>query len=757
MKHSFRKNYIFPIHMIDPVPPITNSINPTGTIIDIADVTLAPTAFSWAQGVSGDFATASNWTPAGVPGPANDVTIIAKGTYTVTSSADEIVDTLTIANKNVTLLVTGPSNYSTFTMTNGGTNDGTIELGNLAVLNEGTPSGTASFTNAGSIDLSTTSSVFFVEGNVSLQGNGDLNLDGGDITSDSPASGVGFPATLSNASRIIGIGDIGDGVTNLTLVNQSTGIIDATGADALTIVAVPGGTVDVNSGILESTNPNDLVSVGGLILSQDLTIDNQNGIIEAHGANTQVDLDNATIVGGTLETSGSNAVIQTVSGHTSTFDGTQSGNPVDVAGHVLVVDNSDLALMGTINNTGVITVTSSNPINGGDVTRLIINGDVTLDGDGHVTLGDNANNFIQANPVLPASQSDLANVDNVISGGGGIFVSLSNQGIVDANDSTPLILAGVTGGGPDTNAGLTEATQGGTLLIQSVIDNYLGSTNGTVEAANGSTVGLENATIIDGLVTIKNGGIIEGEQGSNLISGAAVTNAGMLGAEGANLTVIGNVTNTSGTLDANNATLVVDGTVSGGKATIEGTGESEFRGPSSASVTIGVSTDAILKLDNPSTFTGTVSGLGTGAYIDLTNINFADDPTLSYSSKSHVLTVTDHVAGVTDTVTLKGTVGSFSDQSDGSGGTLITDPPSTNTVAVSHDQDSFVFAPHLGENGVSNANVHNDVLDLAHLEFAELAALMSQDNHDGALDLTAHDANDHLAAATAQHFHHFLV
>ena len=91
----------------------------------------------WARGVSGDFATASNWDPAEVPGPANDATIGAKGTYTVTSSVDETVDSLTIANKNVTLLISGASNYSTFTMTSGGINNGTIELGNLAVLNEG--------------------------------------------------------------------------------------------------------------------------------------------------------------------------------------------------------------------------------------------------------------------------------------------------------------------------------------------------------------------------------------------------------------------------------------------------------------------------------------------------------------------------------------------------------------------------------------------------------------------------------------------
>ena len=159
-------------------------------------------------------------------------------------------------------------------------------------------------------------------------------------------------------------------------------------------------------------------------------------------------------------------------------------------------------------------------------------------------------------------------------------------------------------------------------------------------------------------------------------------------------------------------------------------------------------------------FTGTVSGLNTGGFIDLTNINFADNPTLSYSSKTHVLTVTDNVSHVTDTITFKGAVGSFSAQSDGSGGTFITDPPpAANTVAVSHDQ--FVFAPNLGENGgkATNANVqHNEPIDFLHQggELADLAALMVQAHAEGAHLMAAPDAIDmhHAAALTA---HHSLV
>ena len=218
------------------------------------------------------------------------------------------------------------------------------------------------------------------------------------------------------------------------------------------------------------------------------------------------------------------------------------------------------------------------------------------------------------------------------------------------------------------------------------------------------------------------------------------------------------------TLDANNATLVIDGAVSGGKATLEGTGQIEFGGASSAKVTSAANSDAILKLDHqsvgdPSAFTGTVSGLNTGGFIDLTNINFADNPTLSYSSKTHVLTVTDNVSHVTDTIKFVGVVGSFSAQSDGSGGTFISDPPpaATNMVTVSHDQ--FVFASPLGENGgkATNANVqHNEPIDFPHQggEFVDLAALMAQAHAEGAHLMAAPDAIDmhHAAALAAHHF-----
>ncbi len=283
------------------------------------------------------------------------------------------------------------------------------------------------------------------------------------------------------------------------------------------------------------------------------------------------------------------------------------------------------------------------------------------------------------------------------------------QGVVEATGEKSEVTLGFNlSSGNDINAGLITAVHSGTVVFQDVFG--LDNTNGTIMAGHGSTVALEDASIDGGLITILRGGLLHSEpHGSadslSTITGAVITNAGTIGAEGANLTVNGDVAST-GNLDANNATLVIDGAVSGGQATLEGTGEIEFGGPSAARVTFAANSNAMLKLDDPLKFTGTIFGLTTGDSLDLTNINFADSPTLSYSKKTHVLSVTDSVLQITDTITLKNVSGSFTALSDGNGGTLITDPPPPMT-AISHQRDAFTFASNLGESAVANFSARN--------------------------------------------------
>jgi hypothetical protein len=508
---------------------------------------------SWARGVSGDFAAASSWTPTEVPGPANDVTIGARGNYTVTSSADEIVDSLNIANKHATLFITGPSTFST---TTGGFNNGTISADNGSELDVGAVSQVTTFTNSGNIDL--IGGQFVVAGDVSLHGNGNVNLSGGEI--------FGF-GTLSTDNTISGGGTIGN-VGGPILTNEATGIIDANDPDA-----------------------------------------------------------------------------------------------------PLIID------------------------------------------------------------ATPVKHTSL------------------------------------------TNAGLLEATHGGTLLLSGIISN---TTTGTVEADHGSIIGLEGGNIFGGTVTVLHGATIEAEQAAGTIFAAVLTNAGTVGAEGANLEISSNVTNkgtldatnarlsidgdvtNTGTLNANGGTIVIEGVVSGGKATIEGAGEIAFGGDSAADVIFAANSHGELALD--AAFTGKVFGFTAGDYLDLQNINFADNPTLSFSSKTHILTVADNVTGVTDTVTFKGPVGSFSAQSDGNTGTLITDPPpSSNTVAVSHNQDSFVFASHLGESATANLSAHNDALDAPHSAHTDLTALLTEPHHDGAIHDGTQTVTDQGMAPAAHHAHSFLM
>jgi hypothetical protein len=104
-----------------------------------------------------------------------------------------------------------------------------------------------------------------------------------------------------------------------------------------------------------------------------------------------------------------------------------------------------------------------------------------------------------------------------------------------------------------------------------------------------------------------------------------------------------------------------------------------------------------------------------------------------------------------------GAIGTFSAQSDGNGGTVVSDPPG-NTVAVSHAQDAFVFSPNLGESTVANVNAHNDTLDPAHSEFADFAALLAHEHQEGAHPI-AHEATNiaHIGAVLSAHVHNFLV
>lgn len=532
---------------------------------------------------------------------------------------------------------------------------------------------------------------------------------------------------------------------------------------------------------------------------------NDNAIISAKGTYTVESSVNETVGSIAIFDKHATLLIDSASQFVDSFGGLNKGT-------IIVEDNSGLSVginttNSTLSNTGTIDIGNNSllrigqPGFSGSATISIFGGgnidlsggeiiggfsgvtmltDNTISGIGSIDFsagGQEAHGtWINQGIVDASAPNGILSIGHVVVENSGILeathggtlniivapVHNAAQGVIEAKgENSEVILGPTLLSGHYTNAGLIEAVHAGTLVINAAqIENFVDTESGTIKAGHDSTVILKNAIIDGGAVTVAHGGIIEAEQGGNTISGAAITNAGTIGAEGANLTIVGDINN-RGILDANNGILVVDGTVSGGKATLEGTGEIDFSGASAASVTFAANSNAILKLDNPLTFTGTVSGFTAGDYIDLPNINFADNPTLSFSPKSHVLTVTDNITHVTDFITFKGPTGSFSALDDGNGGTLIGNNPA---VATSHEP--FKFAANLDANGTT-AQMHDELIDFLHLgaDSADKAASgqdepfdFSHPRGDAINDLasTGKDAIDeHHAAALATH--HFFV
>src|ERR1700677_4718733 len=125
----------------------------------------------------------------------------------------------------------------------------------------------------------------------------------------------------------------------------------------------------------------------------------------------------------------------------------------------------------------------------------------------------------------------------------------------------------------------------------------------------------------------------------------------------------------------------------------------ELAAADSASITFSSSTGT-LKLDNPSTFSGTIfnfTGNGTlsgSDQIDLKGVNFKS---VHDTYSNGVLTVTDGTH--TDTLDFNGsyTLANFKFASDGNGGTIVYDPPvpagkSGNTTAENLTNDPAVSA-----------------------------------------------------------------
>jgi hypothetical protein len=428
---------------------------------------------------------------------------------------------------------------------------GTITVCNICVTNE----------SGGLIDAST-GLITFSYDHIINDSNGNINADGGlvnfayshidncgQIAASGISDGVDFTGcTVDNygqltdgafngiqtsvggfidfyESNVVNSGYIGAAYGTIVIGNSCVSNSDGISNGGNGIVAFEGGSVTFgncqidNAGGFIGAFTSSEGGNAGTIHIEFSTVDNACGVISALGAGDSVQLLNATIDGGVLQTGDSTlgdfGVIEVVAANSlipikSVFDGSCSAVTIDA--FVRVDVGASLELVGTIhtsdgNGNGTINLAEGHHGEQAIGADLQIDGTVCLDGSGAVTLAGSADEITAA-----SSGAELDNASTIVGAGdigtGDNALTLNNEacGLINADNASHEVLTIDTGCNTVTNAGTMEATGGGTLDIAGKVDN----TGGTIQAVGScSSVQLTDATIIGGTLATGNGGMIE--------------------------------------------------------------------------------------------------------------------------------------------------------------------------------------------------------------------------------------------------------
>ena len=527
-------------------------------------------AYTWnGSAKDGNYNNPANWTPNGVPGASDTATINTSTASTITVSTNDAVQALTLGKLD-TLAISSGETYT---------------VGNAAATSTLSVAGTLSLNSNGyDSDLVVNAT------SLTLNGAGEILLGNGNDNNRIVAGTAGDLLVNVN-DRIVGAGQIGAG-GSLGFTNQAGGIVNANASNQLVINT--GSLTATNAGIFEAT-----AGGGGLVL-QTAVNDGTTGRIAASGA--EVFLNGATILGGTLSsTAGFSVQVET----NSALDGT--ANKVTNAGSLVVDSGETLSVLGTLNNTGVLSLQSTGYDS--DVAFGVtgtLTSTVTLTGGGQVVLGDaNANNRLYGGNA----NDTLVNLNNTISGSGTIGanqLNLVNDGTISATGTSNALYIQTNA---FTNNGLLEAVGSQGLILQSVITD---SSTGKLASAGG-TIQLNGATIVGGTLSSSGGGSFAVTT-QGILQG--LTNAGIVEVNsGETLTLLGTIAN-SGTIGLNSVGYDSDLVVGSPTVTLNGGGTIELAGNNTSDRIYGAVTANTL--DNVN---NTIEGFGQIGASQLTLIN----------------------------------------------------------------------------------------------------------------------------------------
>ena len=331
--------------------------------------------FSWYNGISGDWNTAADWTPAGGPPNASTATAVvaAAGTYVVTIDMSETANAVTLnaagadlnitATGSLTLAGTSPTlmlNAGTFdlageliggTVTAGGAN---IILENYATLDAVTWQGPLALTAnnglcvmggltvltatggvPGSIDLSAGGAALLVLDS-EMMNNATLafgGLGGGDLANYDT---LGGPLTLGSAFNVTMSGGYNQFVNQYdgTIVNAGTVNIAGGYLQVLLggfansgIVQVNGGTLDLSLATLTNSGSISVGTRGDAIVG---AIASDTAAIAVTGGGT-VELQTNGLANVSLSGSGDTVILDQPAGFTGTIYGFTAGDTIDLS------------------------------------------------------------------------------------------------------------------------------------------------------------------------------------------------------------------------------------------------------------------------------------------------------------------------------------------------------------------------------------------------------------------------------------------
>jgi len=384
--------------------------------------------------------------------------------------------------------------------------------------------------------------------------------------------------------------------------------------------------------------------------------------VTSDGLNSTGTLDMAK--GATLDVTGLQLTIASGTG-----TGALAGN--------IAVSNAILALGGgsqstTFDNTGTIRLASASFIGIADDVELSGKGKVDLSGG---TIASNGN------PAGLLNDDTLFGIGTI--GDSNLTLANATKGVIDADSGTgPIVGALTLAAAQVNNLGLLEATGIGILELENEIMN---TPKAKIETkGSGTAIRLDGATVENGVITIGKDSTLSSADGSALAPTKPIKNGGLIDATEGSLRIVAAVKNSkTATITADNNTSVeLQGAVTGGAAVINGSGAIDFEGPSSAAVNFATGSTGALVLGDAPQFTGSVAGMSGNSSVSiiLENIPFADNPVVSPLSSKGILTVTDPVTHVVDSIKIVGT-GSFTASAGPLGTTAISDPPAGSPSA----------------------------------------------------------------------------